>query len=214
MTGESDPVPRRPGEPLLSGSFCVAGEGVYRAERVGAASFAQRTAHEARSYRYTASPIQDSINRLLRILTVAAVVLCGGYAVLYALGDITATDLVAMIAATITSMVPQGLVLMATLAFVLGAVRMSRRGALVHRLSAVEAMAAIDTLCLDKTGTLTTNRQHLEKIRVVDETMPEEAIRERLRLFASASLDRAGKGLAALRRPGRNLGRIARSTAF
>ena len=67
LTGESDPVPRQPGEPLLSGSFCVAGEGSYRADRVGAEAFAQRTAGEARSYRYTASPIQQSINRLLTL---------------------------------------------------------------------------------------------------------------------------------------------------
>jgi cation-transporting ATPase E len=199
LTGESDPVPRRPGEPLLSGSFCVAGEGSYRAERVGAASFAQRTAGEARSYRYSASPIQHSINRLLAVLTTAAVVLCLGYGVLYWLGNVSRADLWKMIAATITSMVPQGLVVMATFAFVLGAVRMSRRGALVQILSAVESMASIDTLCMDKTGTLTTNQLHLEKLIVLDEAMPEEAIRERLRLFASASLDRSSKGLAALR---------------
>jgi cation-transporting ATPase E len=104
-----------------------------------------------------------------------------------------------MIAATITSMVPQGLVLMATLAFVLGAVRMSRRGALVRRLSAVESMASIDTLCMDKTGTLTTNRLRLEKVCPLDESLPEETIRARLRLFASASLDHGSKSLAALR---------------
>ena len=199
LTGESDPVPRGPGEELLSGSFCVAGEGSYRADRVGLASFAQRTAREARSYHYTASPIQRSIDRLLVVLTGTAIVLCLGYAVLYALRDVRPADLWQMIAATITSMVPQGLVLMATLAFVLGAVRMSRRGALVQRLNAVESMAAIDTLCMDKTGTLTTNRLHLARLLVLDETQSEEAIRARLRLFASASLDRGNKSLAALR---------------
>jgi cation-transporting ATPase E len=198
LTGESDPVPRKVGDPLLSGSFCVAGEGSYHAERVGTQSFAQRTAAEARSYRYAASPIQDCINRLLRILTGAALVLCLGYTVLYFLSSVAVTDLVQMVAATITSMVPQGLVLMATFAFVLGAVRMSRRGALVHRLSAVETMASVDTLCMDKTGTLTTNRLYLERVCPLDETLSEEAIRERLRLFASASLDRANKSLLAL----------------
>ncbi|MHB1422518.1 MAG: HAD-IC family P-type ATPase [Gemmataceae bacterium] len=199
LTGESDPVPRRSGEPLLSGSFCVAGEGRYRAERVGAASFAQRTAGAARSYRYSNSPIQHAINRLLVILTTAAIILCAGYVALYALGKVSPPELWKMIAATVTSMVPQGLVLMATFAFVLGAVRMSRRGALVQILNAVESMASIDTLCLDKTGTLTTNRLHLEQLLVLDKEMPEEAIRERLRLFASASLDRSSKGIAALR---------------
>lgn len=199
LTGESDPVPRRVGESLLSGSFCVAGEGSYRAERVGAAAFAQRTATEARSYRYSASPIQHAINRLLVLLTATAIVLCLGYGVLYGLGNVSQAGLWKMIAATITSMVPQGLVVMATFAFVLGAVRMSRRGALVQILSAVESMASIDMLCMDKTGTLTTNRLHLEKLLVLDEALPEETIRERLRWFASASLDRSSKSLIALR---------------
>ncbi|HTU16914.1 MAG TPA: HAD-IC family P-type ATPase [Gemmataceae bacterium] len=199
LTGESDPVPRQPGEPLLSGSFCVAGEGSYHAERVGVESFAQRTAGEARSYRYSASPIQQSINRLLALLTTTAVVLCLGYGMLYALREVSPGDLWEMIAATITSMVPQGLVVMTTFAFVLGAVRMSRRGALVQLLNAVESMASIDTLCMDKTGTLTTNQLHLEKVLFLDTTLPEEAVRARLRLFASASLDRSSKSLAALR---------------
>jgi cation-transporting ATPase E len=199
LTGESDPVPRKPGEELLSGSFCVAGEGAYRAARVGADAFAHRTAAEARSYSYAASPLQDAINRLIRVLTYTAVALCAGYGVLYFVRGFSTDDLVQMVAATVTSMVPQGLVLMATLAFTLGAVRMSRKGAVVQRLSAVESMASIDTLCMDKTGTLTTNRLHLERLVLVAGDVPEEEVRARLRLFASASLDRASKSLAALR---------------
>jgi len=199
LTGESDPAPRRPGEQLLSGSFCVAGEGSYRAERIGAEAFAARTAAEARSYRYKASPMQHSINRLLIVLTAAALVLCLSYGVFFGWGGVSQTDLWKMIAATITSMVPQGLVVMATFAFVLGAVRMSRRGALVQILNAVESMASIDILCMDKTGTLTTNRLHLEKLLVLEEETSEETIREKLRLFVSASLDRSNKSVAALR---------------
>ncbi len=198
LTGESDPVPRKAGEQLLSGSFCVAGEGAYRADRVGAEAFAHRTAAEARSYAYAASPLQDAINRLIRVLTYTAVALCAAYVGLYFLRGFGTDDLVQMVAATVTSMVPQGLVLMATLAFTLGAVRMGRRGAVVQRLSAVESMASIDTLCMDKTGTLTTNRLHLERLVLVGD-VSEEAVRARLRLFASASLDRSSKSLAALR---------------
>jgi cation-transporting ATPase E len=199
LTGESDPVPRRPGDRLLSGSFCVAGEGKYRAEKVGAAAFAQRTAQEARAYSYSAGPLQQSINRLIRILTGVAVVLCLAYVALYRLrGDFSRTDLVEMVAATITSMVPQGLVLMATLAFILGAVRLAARGAVVQRLEAVETMAAVDTLCLDKTGTLTTNRLKLARLEPLG-GVSEEEVRRRLRLFAAASPDGGNKSLAALR---------------
>ena len=200
LTGESDPVPRKPGEPLLSGSFCVAGEGAYRADRVGQAAFAQKTAAEARNYRYGASPLEASINRLIRILTALAVLLGLGYVGLYfARGDMDRGELARMVAATITSLVPQGLVLMATLAFLLGAVRMTARGALVNRLAAVEAMASIDTLCMDKTGTLTTNRLVLDRFQSVTGALSEEAVRERLRLFVGSSPDHKSKGLAALR---------------
>src|SRR5205085_4803934 len=125
--------------------------------------------------------------------------LCVLYLPLYYVRGLSTDDLVKMVAATITSMVPQGLVLMTTLAFILGAVRMSARGALVQRLNAVESMASIDTLCMDKTGTLTTNNLRLERLVPLTDTPSEEDIRRRLRLFASASIDRGSKSLAALR---------------
>jgi cation-transporting ATPase E len=203
LTGESDPVARKPGERLLSGSFCVAGEGSYLAEQVGAEAFAQKTATEARAYQYAASPLQEQIDRLVRILSAIAVVLCASYVVLFWLrGDLTDrehdTELVRMVAATITSMVPQGLVLMATLALLVGAVSMTGKGAIINRLSAVEAMAGIDTLCMDKTGTLTTNRLKLARVQALDAADAEEAKRL-LSLFATVSLDRDSKSLAALR---------------
>jgi cation-transporting ATPase E len=204
LTGESDPVPRRPGESVLSGSFCVAGEGCYRADRVGAEAFAQRTTAEARAYRHTTSPLQTAINRIVHVCTYTAVALVLLYVLLELVrGTPFASlfreeDLMRRIAATITSMVPQGLVLMATLAFTLGAVRLARRGAVVQRLNAVEAMASINVLCMDKTGTLTTNQLRVERLEVVGD-LPDEEVRERLRLFASAALDQGNKSLAALR---------------
>jgi cation-transporting ATPase E len=199
LTGESDPVPRRAGERVLSGSFAVAGEGRYVADRVGAGSFAQRTAAEARKYRYTAGPLQDHLNRLIRALSYVTVLLCLIYGILFARGDVSEADAVRMAAATVTSMIPQGLVLMATLALVLGAVRLSARGAVVQRLDAVESMAEVDTLCMDKTGTLTTNRLRLAEVLVLAPAEGEEAVRGRLRWFAAASLDRGNRSVAALR---------------
>src|SRR5262249_47693492 len=117
----------------------------------------------------------------------------------YVRASFSLDDLVSMVAATITSMVPQGLVLMATIALLLGAVRLTGRGALINRLSAVEAMASVDTLCMDKTGTLTTNQLRLAQLRPLAGSVDEEAIREQLRLFASCSLDRGSKSLAAIR---------------
>jgi cation-transporting ATPase E len=199
LTGESDPIAVPVGRQLLSGSFCVAGEGVYRAEKIGAEAYAYRTGAEARRYAFQASPMQHTINRLIQILTATAIVLCLLYVVLYFVRGFPLTDLVEMIAATITSMIPQGLVLFTTLAFIIGAVRMSGRGAIVQRLSAVESMAAINVLCLDKTGTLTTNRLVLDQIRVVDPNTSEEEVRRKLARFASASLDERNKTVQALR---------------
>jgi magnesium-transporting ATPase (P-type) len=199
LTGESEPVRRRPGDVLLSGSFCVAGEGTYQADRVGGAAHVNRTTAQARCYRYTTSPLGRVINLFVQVLSYTAVGLCVLHLGLYWLQQFSKTELVQMVAATITSMVPQGLVLTATVAFTLGAVRLSTRGAVVQRLQAVETMASVDVVCLDKTGTLTTNRLRVDGLYVLDGTLSEEEVRDRLRLFASAATDRQDKTLQALR---------------
>src|SRR5438128_1302987 len=146
LTGESDPVPRRAGDRVLSGSFCVAGEGVYRADKVGGEAFAQQTTVAARAYRFTASPIQRSLDTLIKLLTAVVVVFSALYVVFFFLQGKPNSEeerldregrLAESVAATVTSMVPQGLVPMATLAMILGAIRMAARGAVVQRISAV-----------------------------------------------------------------------------
>jgi cation-transporting P-type ATPase E len=204
LTGESDPVRRSPGEQLLSGSFCVAGETVYRADKVGSEAFANRTSAEARHYRFVASPLTQVINRIVQILTYTAIALIALYTLAYWMKGFPTdreeqAEFVRMIAATITSMVPQGLVLTATMAFTLGALVMSRRGAVVQRLSAVETMAAIDVICTDKTGTLTTNQLRLERVVPLDPALPDIEARRLLALFANASIDRGNRNLVALR---------------
>ncbi len=197
LTGESEPVPRHEGEALLSGSFCVAGEGRYRADRVGGDSFAQRTTREARKYHHVASDLHHAINRTLQILSATAIVLCALYGLLFWVHPFGTEALVEMVAATVTSMIPSGLLLMATLAFVLGAIRMSRQGALVQRLSAVESMAAVNILCLDKTGTLTTGNLQVERIAPLGGHTADEA-HTAVRIFATGTAD-DNKTLQALR---------------
>jgi cation-transporting ATPase E len=204
LTGESDPVRRQPGDQLLSGSFCVAGEGAYRADKVGGEAFANATSAQARSYAFVTSPLTDVINYLIKLLTYTAVGLTLLYTIAYVIQGFPKSieqerEYVRMIAATITSMVPQGMVLTATISFTLGAIVMSRRGAIVQRLNAVETMAAVDVVCTDKTGTLTTNRLKLDQIRLLPVGLSEEEVRRRLRLFAAASVDRQNKNLQAIR---------------
>jgi cation-transporting ATPase E len=201
LTGESDPVRREVGQPLLSGSYCVAGEGAYRAEKVGGEAFANLTAAKARRYDYSASPLTLAINRIVQALTLVALALILLYTAAYFVRGFPKSEeveYVRMVAATITSMVPQGMVLTATLAFSLGAIYMSRRGAIVQRLSAVETMASIDVICTDKTGTLTTNHLRLDQFRVLADGVNEEAVRHALALFASLSVDQNNKNIQAL----------------
>jgi len=199
LTGESDPVRRQAGDRLLSGSTCVTGEGSYRAEKVGEQAFAQSVSSGARRYSYTSSPMTHALNSIITVLSVTALVLCGLYFALYYCELISTDRFVLMIAATITSMIPQGLVLTATVSFIIGAVVIGRRGALVQRLNAVEAMAAVDVICTDKTGTLTTNRLQLSHLRVLTDDVPEVEVRHRLALFANASVDSQNKNIQALR---------------
>ena len=197
LSGESGPVARTVGEPVRSGSVCVAGEGVYRAERVGGDAFVQRIADAARKYRHSPGPTQRTLERLVKWLTAIAVVLSLGYVALYYTRGFPVTDLVQMVAATITSLVPQGLVLLATLVFVLAATRLSHRGAMVQRLAAVEGLGAVDVLCTDKTGTLTTGRLTFDHF--VSFSLPEVEVRKWLGVFATGSIDRRNKSIEALR---------------
>ncbi|MFT3883711.1 MAG: HAD-IC family P-type ATPase [Gemmatales bacterium] len=199
LTGEADPIPRKVGDKLLAGSFCVTGEGYYRAEQVGPKSTAQQIAQHARSHRYAAGPIQQAIDRTVRLLSYAAISLSLLYIIRFWLTQFPPTELAQMVAATITSMVPQGLVLTATLALTLGAIRLTLRGAVVQRLDAVESMAAVNVLCLDKTGTLTTNRLQLERYICLNPDVAEPIVRDRIRLFISAAVDQTNKVLSALR---------------
>lgn len=199
LTGESDPSSRHVGDRLLSGTVCVAGRGTYGAEGIGGGSVANRTTALARKYHHAASPLQRIIDRLVRILSYTVLLLCASYLGLYFLRDLSEKELAHMVAATVTSLVPQGLVLMATMSLTLGAVRMSARGALVQRLSAVESMASVSVLCLDKTGTLTTNRLCLDQLRLLDGSLTEQEIRARLRMFAGSSTDQRNRSIVALR---------------
>ncbi|MGX1694177.1 HAD-IC family P-type ATPase [Microbacterium keratanolyticum] len=164
LTGESDPVDKRPGELALSGSIVVGGEGVARVSRVGADSYANRFAGEARKFSLVASELRSSVNRVLTwvswgigpiglLVFNAQVIVAGGYEAAFATG--TWVQAVVNTIAALTAMVPLGLVLMTSIAFAVGAAKLARQQVLVNELPAVEGLARVDIICLDKTGTLT-----------------------------------------------------------
>ncbi len=187
LSGESEPARRVVGEEVRSGAFVVEGTGVCEVTAVGAESFAERLTGQARSFRHPRSPLERAINRLLYAL-VALVVALGallGYSLYHR--HVPVHTAVATSAAGVVSLIPEGLVVLISLTYAVAAVRMSRRGILAQQLNAIESLASVDTLCMDKTGTLTQ-----ATLRVV-EVLPTAAVHEeRLRtalgeLAASAS---------------------------
>ncbi|MEO8966372.1 MAG: HAD-IC family P-type ATPase [Solirubrobacteraceae bacterium] len=155
LTGESDSVPRATGEQLRSGAFVAEGSGSYRVTAVGAGSYAGRLLGEARSFRHPRSPLEQAVNRLL-ICLVALVVLLGavlGYSLWHRHTPLH--EAVATATAGVVSLVPEGLVVLISLAYAVASIRMARRGVLSQQLNAIESLASVDVICLDKTGTLT-----------------------------------------------------------
>lgn len=164
LTGESDPVEKAPGDRVLSGSVVVGGEGRARVDRVGADSFANSLASEAKRFSLVASELRSSIDRVLKWVTwiIGPVTLLVLNAQVVALGGWTEVgpsgkwvDAVVATIAAIVAMVPLGLVLMTSITFAVGSVKLARQQVLVQELPAVEGLARIDMICLDKTGTLT-----------------------------------------------------------
>ena len=155
LTGESEPVDKGSGDEVLSGSFVVAGAGRFRATAVGNDAYAAKLALEARRFELTHSELMSGINSILRIIT--WILFPVGAALLWSqieAGDGLREGLLAMVAG-IVGMVPLGLVLLTSLAFAVAAVTLATRKVLVQELPAVEGLARVDVVCLDKTGTLT-----------------------------------------------------------
>jgi P-type E1-E2 ATPase len=177
LTGESRPVAKGAGDEILSGSFCVEGAGRYVARATGEASYASRVVGEAREFRYRRSPLENQINRLL--LATVGVMLPLGAAFVWVLinHDAPFRSAAATATAGIVTLVPEGLVLLTSLTFAVAAVRLSSRGMLVQAFNAVESLANVDTVCLDKTGTLTDGSLALHGVFPAPGAAAEEAER-------------------------------------
>ena len=185
LTGESDPVDKAPEDGVMSGSFVSAGAGWYRATAIGADSYAARLSEEARQFKLVGSELKGGVNLILRRLTWIIPL-----ATLLLLGRLLATEdrwqeaLRGTVAAAV-AMVPDGLVLLTSLAFITGVVALARRQALAKELASVELLARVDTLCLDKTGTITTGEISFGHAEPLGSTTGAEAT-EALAALASA----------------------------
>jgi cation-transporting P-type ATPase E len=175
LTGESDPVDKKTGDQVLSGSFVVAGSGRFQATAVGDDAYARKLATEARRFELARSELMDGINRILRYVTWAILPV----AVLLLVSQFNAQDdwreAVSGTVAGIVGMVPQGLVLLTSVAFGVAAVTLARRKVLVQELPAVEGLARVDVVCFDKTGTLTDGNIVFDRVERLDDQAPVEA---------------------------------------
>ncbi|HEY3542700.1 MAG TPA: HAD-IC family P-type ATPase [Gaiellaceae bacterium] len=155
LTGESEPVERSAGEHVRSGAFALEGVGYVVADAVGSESYAARVTGEARTFRHPRSPLERALNRLLFVLVGVMVPL--GVVLGYALWHRHAPvhDAVPTSVAAVVTLVPEGLILLASVTYAVAALRMARRGALPQQLNAIESLASVDVVCFDKTGTLT-----------------------------------------------------------
>jgi cation-transporting P-type ATPase E len=168
LTGEADPVRKHPGDPVLSGSFVVAGSGAFTTTRVGREAYAAQLAEEASRFTLVSSELRTGIDTILRYVTWLLLPTALGLILsqLYVEQN-DAAEAVRRMVAGIVPMVPEGLVLLTSVAFAIGVVRLGRRQCLVQELPAIEGLARVDTVCLDKTGTLTEGGMDIAELRVL-----------------------------------------------
>ncbi|HEU4355756.1 MAG TPA: HAD-IC family P-type ATPase, partial [Actinomycetota bacterium] len=172
LSGEPEPVEKDPGDEILSGSFVAAGGGRYRATRVGPAAYATRLAEEARRFTLTRSELRAGIDQILRIVT-WLIVPTGVLLLISQLrSNVSVRDAISGSVAGTVAMVPEGLVLLTSIAFAVGVVRLARQRVLVQELPAVEVLARVDVVCVDKTGTLTEGRLTVEAVEVLTDGSP------------------------------------------
>jgi cation-transporting ATPase E len=156
LTGEADPIGKDTGDAVMSGSFVVAGTGAYRATKVGPAAYAAKLAEEASKFTLVKSELRNGINRILQFITYLLVP--AGLLTIYTQLFTTHAgwrESVLRTVGALVPMVPEGLVLMTSIAFAVGVIRLGQRRCLVQELPAIEGLARVDVVCADKTGTLT-----------------------------------------------------------
>ncbi|MGK4582502.1 HAD-IC family P-type ATPase [Kitasatospora sp. HPMI-4] len=173
LTGEPDPVLKHPGDPVMSGSFVVAGAGAFTATKVGRQAYAAQLAEEATRFTLVSSELRSGINSILRFITYLLIPAAIGLVVSQlAVERHDWKEAVRRMVAGIVPMVPEGLVLLTSVAFAIGVVRLGRQKCLVQELPAIEGLARVDTVCLDKTGTLTEGGMDVVELRPLAPAAP------------------------------------------
>ena len=173
LTGEADPIVKQPGDELLSGSFVVAGNGRAEVNKVGADAYAAQLAEEARKFTLVHSELRATIDRIVTLVTWALVPTgIGLFISQLRREDESIKDGLVSAVGGVVAMVPEGLILLTSVAFTVGVVRLARKRTLVQELPAIEVLARVDVICIDKTGTITSGAMDLSTIELLGPDSP------------------------------------------
>ncbi|HKF83300.1 MAG TPA: cation-translocating P-type ATPase [Solirubrobacterales bacterium] len=186
LTGEADGIQKGKGDRVLSGSFCVSGSGHYVVDAVREESYAGKVAGEAKTFRHPPSPLQEEVNRVIVASTYVMLPLA---ALLILSFKVRGTDLeeaAQTATAGLVTLIPEGLVLLMSVTFAVAAMRLAKRNTLVQQMSATESLASVDTICVDKTGTLTAGELRLSGVEYADGVDPKTGAAALGRFAASA----------------------------
>ena len=177
LTGESDNLPKNPGDELFSGSFVTAGQACCQVIHVGSDNYASRITSEAKEFKRHNSELRNSLNAILKVISIIIVPLGAVlfYKQYYFVGDSIRDSVVNMVAAVL-GMIPEGLVLLTSVALTLGALKLAQKKTLVQELYCIETLARVDTLCLDKTGTITEGTMCVEAVESYPPVQEEETL--------------------------------------
>ena len=165
LTGESKYIQKKVAEPVLAGSFVAAGSAFYKMTKLSKDSYIQTLTTQLKSYGVAESPLQSQINQIIKALTYMTLFFIVLIVAEGLIQENQAEEIIINSAPLISSLVPQGLVLITTISFAYGATKMAKYQAIIQRLSAIEAMANTKIVCMDKTGTLTKNALEVIEIK-------------------------------------------------
>jgi cation-transporting ATPase E len=190
LTGESVPVFKSADDKVLSGSFCLSGNGTYIAEKVGDACYANQITDLAKKVKHTLTPLQKKIDHIVETL----MLISAGLVLLEFIFDphanINDLSFIRRLSTIVISLLPQGLVLMASITFALGVYRISRIGAIIEKLNAIESFSNVQIVCMDKTGTLTQNKLAVNQITLLDERYNQTQAETLLGTYGKLSSDK------------------------
>jgi magnesium-transporting ATPase (P-type) len=189
LTGEADGIAKDRGDRVLSGSFCISGSGHYLVDAVREQSYAGRLAGEAKTFRHPPSPLQEEVNRVIVACTYVMLPLAVVLLATLKIRNTSLDEAAQTATAGLVTLIPEGLVLLMSVTFAVAAVRLARRDTLVQQMSASESLAAVDTICVDKTGTLTEGELRLATV-VFAEGVDPAAGAASLGRFAASAGDR------------------------